>query len=392
MDRPPEHHVVDLRSHHHETFEEDAEHESQHVTDDGEKDDLAEDVGVDLASREPEHLQARDLAHALLDVDVREVVQDDERERGGGHDEDQDDEVDDREHLTVAVDDLVGERHGRDSVHDAEVLREARADVRVIRDRSVERREDRLGLIDPTPRLPADVDVVGHVVLADPRDRKRVPVARGVADVILVEEDDRVADAHAELRGELLGDDHRVVVERHGGVADALVEGNGPAEGPGVFGNHNVGEQGAVIRARVRASPHVLLLDADGPRGVALLVEVACDGVDVRGRGVVREPDHHVVVDDGAVLAVDDVPDGIVQAEAHEEERRAARDADDRHEEAPLVAEEVPEGDLPREGDAAPQRRETLEQDALAGLGGAGKHERRGRLAQARDHGSPRRE
>jgi len=83
------------------------------------------------------------------------------------------------------------------------------------------------------------------------------------------------------------------------------------------------------------------------PVATARLVEVGLDGVHIISRRVTGESDHRVVVKDGAVLAVDDVPDGIMQAKAHEEQGRAARDANDRHEEAPLVAEEVAAGNLP---------------------------------------------
>ncbi|MCH4845207.1 hypothetical protein LF912_00440 [Bifidobacterium longum] len=102
------------------------------------------------------------------------------------------------------------------------------------------------------------------------------------------------------------------------------------------------------------------------------------------GRGVVeaaRDGDGHVIALDLAELDVDDVPDRVVQAEADEHQRRAAADADDGHEEAPLVAQDVARADLPGERHAPPQRADMFQQDAPAGLGRLGRHERGGTVA-----------
>ena len=61
-----------------------------------------------------------------------------------------------------------------------------------------------------------------------------------------------------------------------------------------------------------------------------------------------------------AELLAHDVPDGIPQAEAGEQQGGAARDADDRHEEPLLVADEVAGRDLVGEFHPGPQRGDPL--------------------------------
>ena len=92
----------------------------------------------------------------------------------------------------------------------------------------------------------------------------------------------------------------------------------------------------------------------------------------------------------GPELAVDDVPDGIVQPKANQEERRAAGHPGNRHGKAPLVAEHVAAGNLPREREPAPERTDALEKDSLPWLGRKREHELGRSLTQARDHGAPR--
>ena len=101
------------------------------------------------------------------------------------------------------------------------------------------------------------------------------------------------------------------------------------------------------------------------------------------------QADDGVVVLDRPELVVDDVPNRIMQAEADEHQRRAAADADEGHEETPLVAEDVPAGDLPGERHPPPQRSDVFEQDTLAGLRRTRQHQPGGGLAQAGHHGEP---
>ena len=104
---------------------------------------------------------------------------------------------------------------------------------------------------------------------------------------------------------------------------------------------------------------------------------------------LVLERDDGVVLDDLAILDVDDVIDGIVQPEPREQQSRASRNADDGHDETLLVAEDVAARHFPREGKALPQRSDPLEQDALARFRSARQHEGRRLLAQRGSNRSP---
>ena len=67
---------------------------------------------------------------------------------------------------------------------------------------------------------------------------------------------------------------------------------------------------------------------------------------------VIEEVPEETTVDSEPIVeetAVDDVPDGVMEAKANQEERRAAGHPGNRHGKAPLVAEHVAAGDLPRE-------------------------------------------
>ena len=80
MDVAAEHDLIHFGRHHDKAFHHDAEQKTHERTDHGKQKRLAIDVGVDFARGETEHLQRGDFADALGDVDVRQVVEHDERE------------------------------------------------------------------------------------------------------------------------------------------------------------------------------------------------------------------------------------------------------------------------------------------------------------------------
>ena len=107
----------------------------------------------------------------------------------------------------------------------------------------------------------------------------------------------------------------------------------------------------------------------------------------VRGHGVevvrVRH-DHEVIAQHArlAVLAIGKRDHGVADAKAADEQGHTAGDADDRHEEAALVAEDVARGHLVQKAQAAPDGTNALKKDAASGLGRLGAHERGRRFAQ----------
>ena len=93
-------------------------------------------------------------------------------------------------------------------------------------------------------------------------------------------------------------------------------------------------------------------------------------------------------------LAVREGCEGIREAEAGDEEGRAARDAREGHGEAPFIAEDIPDRHLPDEVQAIPDRAQALEGDALPRPRSLGPHElRRAReeLLESRRQGAGRR-
>ena len=251
--------------------------------------------------------------------------------------------------------------------------------------------KDRLVLVHTTPGVLAHIDEVAHVVLRDARHREGMSLPRRVAYVVLVVEDYGVPRPDAMEAGQLLRHDHRVVVEGQLLLGQAVAEAQGPLYLLRVLGHHHADSglfRGAGRGARAFRL-HVVEVHPHQVRGLARGVQVVHDLAHVQLGGPVGQADGRVVVDDGPKLQVDDVPDGVMQTKAHQKEGRAARDADDGHEQAPLVAKEVAGRHLPGEGEAPPQGTDALQQDALASLWCAGQHEGCGGLPEARGDGRP---
>ena len=108
--------------------------------------------------------------------------------------------------------------------------------------------------------------------------------------------------------------------------------------------------------------------------------------VNVEGRHVLLrlaaiEVDLQIVLGDLAILVIDNIGDGIPQAEARHQQGGTAADADEHHQETLAVAENVPQGHLVQEAQPVPQR-QVLQQDLLAGGGGLGADQLRRDLLQ----------
>ena len=268
-----------------------------------------------------------------------------------------------------------------------ELLGYGGAHLLVGRRRGIDGREDRLARAHAPPGVAAHVHEVAHVVFGHTGYDQLVPVAHGIAHLVLVEERYSIARRKSVLHGKLLGHQNGVVVKGERLARQAVLEGDGPGHLPHVARHHHVHADGLVVAVGRRL--HVLVLHAHDAGHLAAILQAAHHAMHVELDGLVIEAHRRVKVNDGPILAVDDVPDGVVQAKANEQQGRAAGDADDRHEEAPLVTEEVAEGNLPGKGEAAPHGDDALEQDALARLGRARQHEGGRHLTQARDDRAP---
>ena len=118
-------------------------------------------------------------------------------------------------------------------------------------------------------------------------------------------------------------------------------------------------------------------IDADHAVHAGVVGHLGGDGVVVAGFG----DRHEIVVRDALVLLGNELGDRILDGEAADDQRRAAHDAGNGHEEAALIAEEVARRDLVQKRQAAPDEGDALEKDARAGARRLGAHERGGGAA-----------
>ena len=210
----------------------------------------------------------------------------------------------------------------------------------------------------------------------------------GVAHLVHVTEHHGVANANAQAGCELLGNDKGVSVKGNLFVRGAAPQRHCALKGRRVLG-HNHAHTQRVCGVAAGGRVHGDLLHAVLARHLASRGKDILHGSHVLIGRAVLDTHGGVVVNDGPVLAVDNVPDGVVEAKAHQKQRRAARHPCHRHGKAALVAEHVAASDLPREREPVPERTDAFEKNSLSRLGRQRKHELGGRLAQARDHGTP---
>ena len=89
-----------------------------------------------------------------------------------------------------------------------------------------------------------------------------------------------------------------------------------------------------------------------------------------------------VVAGNLVVLVIDDAADGVLNAEARDEQRRTAADTNHHHDHALFKAQDVSDGDFVQEGESVPDQREAFKQNALARLRRFGADQLRCRLLQ----------
>ncbi len=241
MDGAPEHHLVHLGGHHHEALQHHAKGKPQKRPQNGKQHNLAEDVGVHLPRREAEHLQGGDLAGALGDVDVREVVQHDEGERRGGHHEHHHDHVHRLQHLAIGVDHLVVVGHRIHSTGGPQRLGEGRALGGIIGGTGVHGQVRRLLAEGALVGGRGHEGVVADIVLDDAGHGHRVGGGSSVAQIVLLGEGDGIARRKPQLHRELLGNDRPLGRQRHRLAACALAEVPQVLESRGILGGHDGG-------------------------------------------------------------------------------------------------------------------------------------------------------
>src|SRR5699024_480233 len=184
---------------------------------------------------------------------------------------------------------------------------------------------------------------------------------------------DAVPGRDAQQLGGLFAEDHAAVDEGQlaaGGAAEGEVLGHLLGAVGGHQGDAEVaGALAAVVDrdgAGVEGAPALHLVP--GGQGVGQAA------VQVQ-RLVAGQGDGQVGFLDGAVLAGDDLDDGILQAEADQQQGGAAGHPQHRHIEALFIAEHIAGGGLLGKAHPAPQGADPLQEDALAGGGGPGQQE-----------------
>ena len=134
----------------------------------------------------------------------------------------------------------------------------------------------------------------------------------------------------------------------------------------------NVGDGGVVGRDDVSGFCDAVACDVTGGHlhggsGIKLRFVVAFDFIDFIFGQRIGELGADIVLLNIIKLEVCNVRDGIMDTEAGEHQRGAARNAENHHDHALFKAENVAQGDLVQEFQALPQRRDALEENAFAG-------------------------
>ena len=382
MNVASEHDLVDFGSQHHEMLHHDAKRHAHNRADERKEHGLAEDVGVHFARRETKHFKRGDFALTFGDVDVRQVVEHDERKRCGRDHEHDDDRVDTAQHRAVRAHRLVVEAGGLHAVDTKQLVGKRLALAFVARRLRVVGREGRLRAEALLVGVRSHEHVLAHVVFHDARDRELVLLPRRVADSILFLDDERVTDRKAEFRRELFRQDHAVFADVESLPAFTVAHVDEPFEHLAVAWHHEF--EALFVIAAFDGRDHVLGMHGREVAHRIALRERFLHLLLALFRSLVARAHHEVIVVDIVELLVDDVVDGILQAKPRQQQRRTAGNADDGHEETPLIAEYVARRDFPGERKPAPQRANPLEQNALARLRRARQHKRCRGLAQRR--------
>ena len=194
--------------------------------------------------------------------------------------------------------------------------------------------------------------------------------------IVAVSQGNGVPCLYTQGLGHLFVHDHALLPQRHRLAGEAFVQVSKLSKLHSL-GNHEV-DVHLTVGAILPGGFH-----GNGQRigDVLLIIKVVVNRAAFGGL-LLGNDGHHVVVVNVAVLLGDDGVQRIRDAKARHQQRGAARHADDRHPEALFVAQQVAAGNFPAEGQPPPQRGDAFQQNALAGLGGAGQHKGRRVLLQ----------
>ena len=343
---------------------------------------LAEDVAVHLLIVEAQHLDGGQLLFALPKVDADEVIQHHCRQRRRADN--------DQHHHVAQTDDEVIKQFGG-------VLGKADA-ADVVTGQQVGAQGVIPGSIGagglPVDRVPRDlcraqqafqlcageVQPGEHIVFRDAGQGQLHPGTLGVFHP------EGIAGVQAQVLGGLFGQNDAAAVKADGLVSLAGAEGDVPGQVAVLGGSHDT--HACTLACGIVDGSGSGIHRAPVLHG-AVAVQLLCQPL-LHGQGFgVAEGDGHIVVGQLRRLLCDDGQQGILNAEADEQQRGAARHAQHGHEEPLFISEQVAGGGLLGEGHPGPQRGDALHQDALARHGSPGQQQSCGLFGQTGTAGVP---
>ena len=353
MNFAAEHHLIDLGSDYNIALHGNAKEQTNECANQRKQHGFAIDIRVHLMRREAKHLQRGNFSHTLGDVDVREVVQHHEREQGRSNHKHHHDRIHALQHAAIAVDGFVVIRHGFHTIHREHVVAEHFAHVIALGDvrkqRRIRRRFSHGGFIQRRRHE----HVLRHVVLHNTRHAHLAAFAHRVTNGIFVVNRDGIAHRNAQLRRELLAYEHAFIVNREGLVAHARAQRVEVAEFLRILRHVQLDALVDTIR-RARSAYNFILGKHPCLRTFGVGLDAFCHGILFGIGNIGIHAYDGVVVVQLAILLVDDVVNGVLQTKTGEQKTRATCNANNRHEETALIAEEVARGNLPTERHAAP--------------------------------------
>ena len=328
---------------------------------------LAEDVRGGLPGEEAEHLDRRDLADALDDVDVRQVVDHHEGQRARAEDHEEHHVVHRLDQVDQAVAEILKDSDRRDVLAGRD-RRLPLIDVRLLGEVDIETVDVRLsdGLPD---RLRRDDDVIVDVVLKDAGDRQAhlFHVLAPQSDLLPGRYVIAVREAYADQGLTLCGYLQAASLE--------IPHSEERLEIPAV-GSHQIDRLDDLAPDEI---PGI------APKETGLCSELPGGFRDIGwgGAALASAEDHlrvrHLYLIE---LRLREPRDRVLEPEAREQQGHAAPDSENHHDEALFVAEDVPDGDLAHEGHPVPDGRDPLQKDSLAGFRRLGPKKRGGALPQ----------
>ena len=353
-------------------MQEDTAHKAQQHADHCENVGFAVDVGLHLALKEAQHLDGGDFLCALGDIDVHQVVQYHKSQHAGTQDDHVHDIVDARDGVVQTRAHAAHLREARYPVHLQQGCGEGFVHIlRIVGQDAQHRVVFQRAAVGVLINGGRHIHIIFHIIFRYARDGECALPAFAVF------QRERVPGRKARFVAELFRDDHAVVCQRYGCAAFAFMQVDKIVQPCFILGYKEV----YVIALAVHIQRNALLLYGQVARDLFGSIHQRLESGILQG-ALFAQCHEEIIGEHLAELFGYDVADGVLQAEARHQQRRTASHADDRHEKALFVSEQVARRHLVGELHALPYRCDALQEDTLACLGRFGQKELCGPLFQ----------